>query len=202
MQGVANRLVKERKKQNLSTSDIAEKTKIPENQLKQIEAGNWSAFSSYAYLQGIIKKYGKLLGLNEDQLLPILRREVKTQSYSIVRDSNYEEKRKIQPKSVFLLFVFLLLTIFIVSQLWVFWQKPKVSLHTIPTTIKSKEPLHIKGQAESGSLIFLNEERIFLGETNQFDQSLYLKKGQHNFVLKVIGPNGKEFVREFSVKVK
>jgi len=202
MQSVADRLIEERQAKGLSLTEVSTKTKIPKNQLKYIENGNWSAFSSYAYLQGVIKKYGHLLGLSEKKLLPLLRREVKTQPYSIVRDSNYEEKNKINSKLMFFLIVFLLLIIFFISQLWVFWQKPKVQLQTIPVTIKREKPLQIKGQTESGSLIYLNDEQIFLNEKGQFNQSLFLKEGKHEFILKIIGPNGKEYVRKFTVKVK
>lgn len=57
-----------RKAKNLDISRIAEKSKIAQNYLERIEAGEWD-FLPHAYVRAFLRTYVQILGLNVDEVL-------------------------------------------------------------------------------------------------------------------------------------
>lgn len=69
-------VLKEARQVKLYTLEEVEKsTKIRRELLEALENDNWSKLPPPTFVQGFIKNYGKFLGLNEDKLLAIFRRE-------------------------------------------------------------------------------------------------------------------------------
>lgn len=72
---LAEILMAERKKQNLSLSTIARKLNIREDYLKLLEQGNYQDLPGEVYLKNFLKSYLKFLGLTEQPLLELYQRE-------------------------------------------------------------------------------------------------------------------------------
>lgn len=65
----------ERKRQNLTLSEVARATKIREEFLNAIEIGNYKKLPSSAYAYGFVRNYAKFLGLPVERSLALFRRD-------------------------------------------------------------------------------------------------------------------------------
>ncbi|MEK7450325.1 MAG: helix-turn-helix domain-containing protein, partial [Patescibacteria group bacterium] len=69
------RLYDERVKKGLSLEDISKATRIRFSYLSAIEKGEYEELPSSTYAQGFVRNYAKHLGLNEEEILGLFRRE-------------------------------------------------------------------------------------------------------------------------------
>lgn len=69
MEEVGELLRKAREDQQLSISEIAEKTNIKSEYLHAIETGDESVFPAEVYLRGFLRSYAKSLGVSPDQII-------------------------------------------------------------------------------------------------------------------------------------
>lgn len=202
MQKVSELLRKKRVELGLTPMAVCKETKIPLDKLLVVEKGSWQEFSSWAYLQGIVAKYAVFLKLNPRHIIALLKREIEKQDVKFIRSTKYQEPGKLTSSNIYF-FIFLLLFIaFFVVQLIIFWQKPLLSLESVPTHVRSNQPLLIRGKTEAGALLYLNDERIFQDEKGFFSQKLYFKKGKREITIRVLGTNGREVEKTFTVEVK
>ena len=70
------RLRAAREAAGLSLTDMAGQTKIPVRMLTLIEAGNYAALPAKAYATGFTRTYARALGLDEQEMLGEVRREL------------------------------------------------------------------------------------------------------------------------------
>jgi len=68
-------LINARKAKNLSLEEVEAATKIRKKILEALEAGDWNALPPTTFVKGLIKNYGRFLGLNTNELLAFYRRE-------------------------------------------------------------------------------------------------------------------------------
>lgn len=187
---------------NLTLETISKATKIPLELLVQIEEGQWTRLGSYAYLQGIVKKYASFLKLDEEKALSYLKRDYKLENPRFIRVSDYEEKPKLNINWYFYL-ILALIVVFFLIQFFLAWQKPLLKLSSIPKSVKVTSPLVIKGKTQSGVLLYLNDQQIYADEKGNFREELYFERtGERQIEIKAIGVNGKEEVKNFQVKVQ
>lgn len=73
MQELGQKLKKEREKQKLSLEDIAERTKIHIQKLRDIEEGNWDALPAKVFCVGLVKSYARELKIEMDEVDRLLR---------------------------------------------------------------------------------------------------------------------------------
>lgn len=203
MKKITETLFRERQKKQLTLEQISLATKIPLNQLRNLEQEDWASFSSSVYLQGVLQKYAKYLGLDPTKSIAYLKRDIKEQQIHFIRTTDYH-----QPQSRFLLsrtivFLILLVFLFLALQLYLSWQKPLLKLNEISRVVTVNQPVIVKGSAGNGVLLYLNDELIHQDEQGKFSETLYYKSpGQRKLILKAIGINGKEQEIELLIKVK
>lgn len=79
MRTVGQMLKEEREKKLYTLDDVEKSTKIRKELLIALEADDFSKLPPSTFVQGFIKNYGRFLGLNEDKLLAVFRREFSDQ---------------------------------------------------------------------------------------------------------------------------
>lgn len=75
MKTVGQMLKEARQTKFYSLEEVEKATKIRKELLEALENDNWSKLPPPTFVQGFIKNYGKFLGLSEEKLLAIFRRE-------------------------------------------------------------------------------------------------------------------------------
>ncbi|HSX58480.1 MAG TPA: RodZ domain-containing protein [Candidatus Saccharimonadales bacterium] len=76
MKTVGQILSEERVKRNITLEEAEAATKIRKKILASLEAGDWKVLPSPTFAKGLIKNYGKFLGLDDKELMAFYRREV------------------------------------------------------------------------------------------------------------------------------
>ncbi|GAA4408587.1 transcriptional regulator [Advenella faeciporci] len=64
-----------REKKGLSVSDVSSQIKFSSGQINSLEAQNWPALPQGFVLKGLVRKYARLLGADEQQMLDLLARQ-------------------------------------------------------------------------------------------------------------------------------
>ncbi len=75
MKTVGQILKEERAKKNLTLEEIEQATKIRKKILQSLENGDWKSLPSTTFVKGLIKNYGRYLGLDQNELIAFYRRE-------------------------------------------------------------------------------------------------------------------------------
>lgn len=202
MKTVSDLLRDRRTELGISISKVSKDTKIPVEHIESIERADWRQFASFAFAQGVLRKYANYLRIDAKKISALLRRELVQSETNFILNTSYKEKKIIATRQlVFFGFLFVF-TGYFIFQLLMFIRTPALKLQDIPSSIRKSEPLEIRGVAEQGALIYLNDERIFQNSNGSFEEQLYLKKGTRTLKLKVIGTNGTIVEKSIVVQVK
>lgn len=189
-------LKRERHHAKLTLEEVERATRIRKKNLEAIEKNDWKQFPSKTYILGVIKSYGKFLGLDEEKLSAFFRRE-----YGKKDDLRF--KRKInkhflvpQTKKVFRLAILFIITIFIFYfgyQLKLYLSPPRlIILSPTKTIFKRESRFDLIGQTEKETIITVNGERVYLDSQNKFRITLPLTKEKNEVTIEATGANGKK----------
>ena len=80
MKTVGQILLEARLAKNLTLEEVETATKIRKKTLQDLEKGAWKDLPSSTFVKGLIKNYGRFLGLDDRELLAFYRREVDEKS--------------------------------------------------------------------------------------------------------------------------
>ena len=109
---IARKLLKSKREElSLSIEDICRELKLDKKIIKNIESGNFSNFKSYLFLKGYIKNYADFLSI--DINLPESRYKKKYKNVNESRNKESKKKYLNKNKYLFILLIFVLLSIFI-----------------------------------------------------------------------------------------
>lgn len=86
MKTVGEALRTEREKKSLDIEFVADALKIRAKYLIALEEGNYTIFASPLYIKGFLKNYAKFLGLDENELMALYRREYDFKAYDSKHD--------------------------------------------------------------------------------------------------------------------
>ncbi len=193
---VGTLLKQERLAQKLHLEDVEKATRIRTVSLKALEANAWEEFSSRTYAQGIIKQYGKFLGLDEEKLAAYFRRE-----YSQHENMRFKEKA---PAHTFVshkrraigLAVFMIVGLFVAffGYQTYLYLKPPVIVITSPTetVFKRRDKILLTGTAPAETLIRINGRDVYLDEKNRFEADIPLTKARNVVTIEATGANGRK----------
>jgi len=203
MNRVSEIIQKRRKELGIELKDVSSITKISQEQLQKIEESHWDYFDSNVYLEGVVNKYADYLKLDKEKVALYLKREIKLKNPKFIRTTDYEKNHK----SLFTNWSVILLILSILSffglQWYLSWQKPLLKINKFSPLIKTNQQLTIKGKTEPGVILYLNNELIYQNQEGFFSESLFFKNpGERQVVIKAIGPNGKEQVQQYTIKIE
>ncbi len=193
---VGSYLKKIRLQKGLDFLDIEKELKIRRKYLKAVEENNWDAFTSRVYAEGVVLSYAKFLGIDREKIIPFFRRDY--EKYEEVKFRKKFSDGDFSSPSYFGKLVFvgslLFLLIFLSWQLYLYFKPPELKI-TSPRTsqIKVKNNSYtIKGFVEEDTEVRINDTVVLPDKEGKFKYKVTLFKGENKFVIRAIGPNGRE----------
>ena len=91
-------LSNERKKQNLTEREVADRLKITLSKLRDIEKDNYNSFPAQIYLRGYLKNYARLLNISEQLVIESYEANagnlIKEESYTPPQDNTAEPQSR------------------------------------------------------------------------------------------------------------
>lgn len=183
VEGVGERLRREREAKKVSLSEISQELHIPSKQLAALERDDYSVFSAELYARGAYSAYAKYLGIDTN-----ISSRAFLRSLSSVREripltlhtpATFLE-RLIHPTTILaagISFFALLVGGYIAWQLQSFWRLPDMTIDSPVSFVTSENTVTLEGSAEDRSLFSVNGERVLLQEGSRFSVPLILHKG-------------------------
>lgn len=201
MKTIGELLKQERIKQNKSFLKLHRETKIPEKTLIALEENQFQNLPPATFVIGFIKIYARALGLDEEKLVAIYRRDYLNQkSQEILPPTQNIVKRKFlwSPKTATFFIITLgvaLVTIFAFWQLKKMFASPKLILKT-PTEnqITNNSSIEVVGEVDPDSTVFINDQLININEKGEFFYKLKLFPGKNKIIVRAQDRKNRETI--------
>ena len=197
---VGQLLKKERENKGISLEEVEKETRIRMVNLMAIESEDWTQFPSRTYAQGVIKRYGSFLELDEEKLIAYFRREyeklenLKFKSKAKHVQFTPQNKRLIQ---IVIVTIILFFCGFFAYQLYLFSVPPKVTLlEPKQTTFRRDRKITLKGTAAKETVIMVNGRQAYLDDKNIFTIDIPLTERENKVQIVATGANGKKSTLE------
>lgn len=201
------RLKEERLKQGLSLDEVSKNTKIKASFLEAIEKSEYEKLPASTFAQGFVKNYTQFLGLPENEVLPLFRREFDEERiYKVLPqglpDTDFPVTRIKRSQFILILLLFLVLVFYLVFQYKDAIISPSVDISTPSEnqTVSSTLVL-VSGSTNPDNVVYVNGFQVSLDENGNFKKSLSVFSGKNQIDIKVVNRFNKttEIIRHITV---
>ena len=197
-------------KNKFTLEDVSKATKINSRFLFAIENSEYGKIPSATYALGFVRNYAKFLGLPEEEILALFRREydekrmVRVLPAGLTKQEDFPLKRIRLSQTIKIAgIIFALLIFYIIFQYrYAFLDPPLKILVPKDGQIFSSQSIEVMGKTDSNASVFINGDPVSLDESGNFNKNLKLFVGKTNIEIKVINYFGKEVVVNRQVEVK
>lgn len=198
---LGEKLRQARRYKNLKIEDIAKKIKIRTKYLVALEEEHFDNLPTGLYGKNFLKEYALFLGLNPKELLDNLTEQ------SFAGQENNPFSQKIVKKNKFIVFPKIIKNILIAAAVLacflylIFYFKriispPKLIISQPEKNLLiSENYITVSGQTEPEAEVRINAEPVLNNHNGYFSQTVNLKKGLNNIVIK----SKKKYSREQTV---
>jgi len=211
MRTVGQVLKEEREKKFYTLDEIEKATKIRKELLEALEAGQYLKLPPPTFVQGFIKNYGKFLGLSQDKLLAIYRREFSELKYSprildSFKDPVGKKKFKFTPaRALGSVILGLIITFFV--YLWIQYRflvggpflevsRPVDQLNTTSAAIQ------VTGRTDPEAKVSINNQEVGVDTSGKFSQEIKLIDNTNNIEISAKSKSGQVTKIERTVFLK
>ena len=201
-------LIEKRKEKNLEIHDVSQIIKIRSTYLSALEEGLYDVFPSEVYLIGFLKNYAKFLGIDNERILAMYRREnerknLDSNTNMISKLKNNKSNFIITPNKIVTILAGLaviLILLYLGSYIGKVLKKPTLSLSS-PVTVTQEgdstyhtedSTVELKGNAEIGSKLTINGQELKLNNFESFTQEFPLENGTNTFIIKAENQFGRD----------
>jgi len=188
----------ERERKGLTLEEIEKKTKIRKKNLLAVERNDWKIFPSKTYIIGIIKSYGKILGLDEEKLIAFFRREYEKKEE--IRFKEKVSKAYFTPQAkkilkISILFILLVFCLYFGYQLMIYFSPPKIEILSPQQSVfKREERIKLVGKTEKEAIVKVNGERVYQNKDAVFEIVIPLINPKNEVIIEVTGANGRKTI--------
>jgi len=207
---VGQRLAEARFKKGLNLEDVSQATKIKTEFLVAIEKGEYEKLPSFAYAQGFVRNYAKLVNLPEKETLAIFRRELAADKTVKVLPQSFQEdytgsKLKNKQPIIIIGLIFLIVFAFIAYQFRFIFLNPPLNI-TTPTSnaVILGTRVSVEGKTDPEATVAVNNNPVAVDQNGDFKKNLNVFPGKVEITVKSINKFGRQttVTREIEVKLQ
>lgn len=209
MISIGKEFQEERKRQNLTLTEISRATKIREEFLSAIERGDHKKLPSPAYAYGFVRNYAKFLGLSVEKSLALFRREFNAEkSLEVLPKSLISSGEFSIPKFKIGRSAFLITTVLVIVAAFLLFQyrsalfNPtlKVDSPTENQTINSLT-VEVRGKTDPNATLTVDNEQIPIDSDGSFKKQISVFPGKRTLSFQVENKFGRmtSFKRSINV---
>lgn len=204
-------LVEQRTKAGLTIETVAAQTRVKLEYLRAIERNDFSQLPAAVFVKGFIRSYARVLELDPQPLLALLRRDYKTTAMGTLRPQDIIVVTSRQPRLPKSLRLLLLGTVLLAGVLGVYlgWQwlllnRPPEIILTHPSELAEVESrVSVMGRTAANVTVTVNGQPVPLKQDGFFMTEVELPKiGIATIVVEARDPKGKSTVIERQVRIK
>jgi len=200
------KLKDERLSKGLTLEDVSKKTKIKISYLELIEAGKYDKLPSVSYAHGFVRSYTGFLGLPEEEIMAVFRREFdEEKAYRVLPrgfDNNQDiplSRFKLKQTFILIILIFVFFMGFILfSYRYAFLNPP---LHINNYSVSSSE-VTITGNTDSNSTVYINKEAVSVDQSGHFKKTISVFSGKTTIIIKAVNKFLRETTKDIQIDVK
>lgn len=211
MRTVGQMLKEEREARYYSLEEVEKATKIRKELLLALENGEYSKLPPPTFVQGFIKNYGKFLGLDNDKLLAVFRREfserenppkvMEAWSSPINKRKFYLTHNKILSGLIFGLIIIFLSYLWLEYRFLVSSPFLEVTQPADKVTIQSQF-IKVSGKTDPEAKVKINNQLIEVDISGNFNEEIKLNESANTIVISSESKSGQTTTVERTVYVK
>ncbi len=211
MRTVGQTLKEERERKFYTLDEIEKATKIRKELLEALEAGQYAKLPPSTFVQGFIKNYGKFLGLSQDKLLAIYRREFSEMKHpprilDSFREPIENKKFKLTPARALGSVILGLVIIFFVY-LWIEYRflvgGPFLEVSQPVNQLNTASPvIQVTGRTDSETKVSINNQEVGVDTSGKFSQEIKLIDNINNIEITATSKSGQVTKIERTVFLK
>ncbi len=206
---VGQRFKETRLRKGLTIDDVAKATKIKAAFLHAIEKGDYAKLPSSAYAQGFVKNYCIFLGLPQQELLAIFRREFDERKIYEVLPEGFTKNEEFSTKRFSFRTIALGVFFFLFLFGYIFFQY-KYAIFNPPLIIsspKEKEVISVSnidivGKSDPNATVYVNTLPVSLDKNGKFKKTINVFPGKEAITVRAVSRFGRETVVHRQIEVK
>ena len=207
-QKISDLLKQTRKEKNLTLDSIAKVTKIKSEYLQAIEEGKFDDLPSESYARGFVKNYGSFLGLMENKVAALFRREYESERIEFVprfrkQQHKFNRKSLFSPRNILIICAIIIIASFVGYQYSSLFVGPDLQIERPKNgEMISGSVVEVEGKTDPYAIVEIEREQVYVGLDGKFKKSIYVFSG--NKKIQVVAKNrfGKATIEEINVKVR
>jgi len=173
-----------RKAKKISITRASHDLLIKKEHLEAIEKGEWANLPEPPFTKGFVKNYAQYIGLDENRILALYRREYDEAKYPHKQSPFHIKKRiMITPNrfaSTLLIIAALFFASYLLIQYFSILSAPKIEVFSPPEDFTTSVPaVQISGQTEKEAIVSINGEFVPVNDEGNFSYQYKLKEGKN-----------------------
>lgn len=210
MRTVGEILKKIRLEKNLSFEEIEKQIRIRKKYLLALENNDWGKLPSLTYIKGFLRNYSSFLGLKEEEMVAIFRRQYHHQDKSDlvpegITNSLRDPAIRLTPKTAIVLATVSCIVLFfayLFIQYYTFISPPRLVIdQPREGEVTSSETLEISGKSDSDAVVEINNQKIALSGRGEFQTKIILVPGINTITVTSTSKYGKKRTVNRSVQL-
>ncbi len=207
---VGEKLCEERLRKGYSLEDVSKATKIRTSFLLAIEKKEYGKLPQGTYAYGFVRNYARFLGLPEDNILTLFRREYDNDSYLKImpdglagNDGFSLSKFKITQALKILPLILIVLLVYIIFQYRSAIFNPMLSISSPEeNSLSASQEITVVGKTDSNAVVYVNSESASLDKDGNFKKTIIVFPGRVKITVKAINNFNKTTTLERYIEVK
>jgi len=208
---VSQILIEERQQRRISVEEMAKLTRIRLEYLQALEEGKFELLPPAVFVKGYIKSYSRLLGLDAEPLIALLRRDFKESAQGKLVPREFinpvlRQKFGWQPITLIgmLLSIFFITVLSYVGFQWYKLQLPPELIIAAPLEQAAVGPVVVvSGKTESDAIVSVNTMPVALQVDGSFQTEVtFLTEGISTITVEAADKRGKVSLKQVSVYVQ
>jgi cytoskeletal protein RodZ len=203
------KLQQARLKKGLSLEDVAKSTKIKTEFLSFIESGEYQKLPSPSYASGFVRNYARFLGLPDEEILALFRREFDEEKAYKVLPKGFENAQgfpllKFKVRQAVLISVVILI-IFVGYLLWqyrdAFLNPPLQITSPLNGTVSSSQ-IKVAGKTDANATVYVDQDVVSVDQNGNFEKVINVFPGEADITVRVVNKFAKVTERKIQIDVK
>ena len=203
------KLQQARIEKGFSLEDVARATKIKTQFLSYNEDGEYQKLPSPSYAHGFVRNYARFLGLPDEEILALFRREFDEDKVYKVLPKGFGEKQEF-PLFKFKIRQAVLLSVLIIVVLigYLLWQyreaflNPPLEITSPQNGNTSSSQVKITGKTDSNATVYVDQNAVTVDQDGSFQKVINVFPGKTTITVKAVNKFGKVTQQAVQVNVK
>jgi len=202
------KLQQTRLEKGLSLEDVSRATKIKTQFLSYIEDGEYQKLPSPSYAHGFVRNYARFLGLPDEEILALFRREFdEDKAYGILPKGLGEKqefplfKFKIRQAVALSVIVLLLFSGYLLWQYRDAFLNPPLTITSPQAGIILSSQIKVTGKTAPNTTVYVDKDVVAVDQDGNFQKVINVFPGKTTITVKVVNKFSKETQKSVDIEV-